>query len=126
MPFNYDDLSENGLDELRGLRKNLQDLVQAPVWRAYNAILEARARALLEEVVLRPLSSMDSVPAQEFRKGQYAQIDWDLNAPAVWIDELNREIERKAAAEAAQQQKDGQNERSSASPEFPISVKRSP
>lgn len=90
-----------GLDKLRQTRRTLKELLEHPGWQAFVAQVGEKQDALIRGLVMKPLAHLDEALEQEYRKGQYAAFDTCVNEPQAWLDNLDLEIERLAAAEAA-------------------------
>lgn len=100
------DFESLGVDRLRGLRHDLRDLLETKGWVAFRFFVEQTQVILLKDIVLKPLEGVDGALPQEYKKGKYAALDQVLEGVPLWIESLDRVIEVKVAAEAAQKAKE--------------------
>lgn len=101
--LNFEELP---LARLRALRHDLRELLETKGWVAYRFFVEQTQIILLKDIVLKPLESVDGALPQEYLKGKYAALDQILEGVPLWVESLDRVIEVKAAAEAAQNAKE--------------------
>ena len=94
--FNWDDLYLNSLDDLRDMKKLLNDGLQAPMFRVHNTIVTRICEARLNEI-LKPAKDIPEVLELEFKKGEASAYRQAFNVLSVTIEMLSLAIEQKQA-----------------------------
>jgi hypothetical protein len=80
--------------ELSETLRALQDLVASSAWKKYSDLIDAQVKGRVDQLVLKPLRSIDETLEQEYAKGEIAGMRFSLNIVTDLIDTGTAELEQ--------------------------------
>jgi len=81
----------------------LEGLVKSPGWGLLRKVAEEQVRLRERHILLKPLTGLDGVPAQEFEKGEVAGLRLLLTLPENMIAGIEYEMKEGATNDESEE-----------------------